>query len=510
MESIKRRKGKTVSSSLPARMRAYIVWVGLFAGLGSFIFGYDTGIITTSIAHNSFKTYMKNPNAAMTGAIVATYIAGEAIGAFMQMLFGDKLGRKGFMEMMCVVVTVGTVIQTAAQNYAMFLVGRILTGVAVGGLIGTVPIYQSEISPPQQRGIIGGLSGYMIGVGTCVANWIGYLCGFASPNTSFQWRFPLALQVPPGVVLLVGIRFMLPDSPRWLIRNGRDEEAKITFARIRGDLEGSDEALQKEFDDMREQILYEKTTEITSIKEAWSKYRKRVAVAVFVQTMTSLTGVNVINYYQTILYGSLGIAGQDILLLAAIYGTVGFIMNSISLHLLDRFGRVKMLLWGTALLVVDLIYEALMSRFFGGGRNKVGAAFAVLGIYMYTAIYYLFVNCTTWLYGVEVLPLSLRSKITGLSALSHFIVNIGVTQAGPSAFANIGENYYYVFVATTLIYFLGIFFYFPETKGKTLEMIAADFGDQVVVSDDTAEGHHPNVIPGRGEDSKSHSEDGKD
>ncbi|KAG7088988.1 hypothetical protein E1B28_012934 [Marasmius oreades] len=462
-------------------MRGYIFWVGLFAGLGSFIFGYDTGIITTSIAHDSFKTYMKNPNAAATGAIVATYIAGEAIGALMQMLVGDKLGRKGFMEMMCVVVTIGTVIQTAAQNYAMFLVGRILTGIAVGGLIGTVPIYNSEISPPQSRGVIGGLSGYMIGVGTCVANWIGYLCGFASSRTSFQWRFPLALQVPPGVILIFGLRFILPDSPRWLIQKGRDEEARRAFATIRGDL--ADEELQKEFDDMREQILYEKTIEITSLKEAWAKYRRRVAVAVFVQTMTALTGVNVINYYQTILYTSLGVAGQNILLLAAIYGTVGFLMNSISLQLLDRFGRVKMLLYGTAILVVDLVYSAVMARLFGGGSNKIGVGFAVLGIYLYTAIYYLFINCTTWLYGVEVLPLFLRSKITGLAALTHFIVNIGVTQAGPSAFANIGENYYYVFVVMTTIYFLGIFFFFPETKGKTLEMIAADFGDEVVVSD---------------------------
>ncbi|KAJ8092234.1 hypothetical protein PM082_024065 [Marasmius tenuissimus] len=470
----------------------YVLWVGLFAGLGSFIFGYDTGIITTSIAHDSFKNYMNNPNAAATGAIVATYIAGEAVGAIIQMALGDKLGRKRFMQMMCLVVTIGTVIQTAAQNYAMFLVGRILTGVAVGGLVGTVPIYNSEISPPESRGTIGGLSGYMIGLGACTANWIGYLCGFApsSNSNSFQWRFPLALQIPPGIVLILGLQFVLPDSPRWLIQHGRDEDARRAFGRIRGGggkgrkvgVEGEEAVVKREFEDMREQILYEKSTEVTSITEAWQKYKKRVAVAVFVQTMTSLTGVNVINYYQTILYKNLGITGQKSLLLAAIYGTVGLIMNIISIQLLDRFGRRRMLLLGSGFLVVDLIYSAVMARYFGGGSNKVGAGFAILGIYMFTSIYYIFLNSTTWLYGVEVVPLFLRSKITGLASLSHFVVNIGVTQAGPSAFANIGENYYYVFVVTTSIFFLGVLFFFPETKGKTLEMIAADFGDKVVVA----------------------------
>ncbi|KAK6402265.1 hypothetical protein LTR95_019091, partial [Oleoguttula sp. CCFEE 5521] len=89
-------------------------------------------------------------------------------------------------------------------------------------------------------------------------------------------------------------------------------------------------------------------------------------------------------------------------------------------------------------------------------------------------------NSTTWLYGAEVLPIALRSKIMGLAAASHFIVNVGITEAGPSAFANIRENYYYVFVACTLFFLVIAYFYFPETRHKTLEEIAASFGDKVV------------------------------
>lgn len=108
---------------------------------------------------------MHHPSKALTGAVVSVYIAGEAGGAFTQTVLGDRLGRIRFMQLMCVVVTIGTTIQTAAVNMGMFLAGRVLAGYAVGGLVGTVPIYLSEISAPHQRGLIGGISGCGISFG---------------------------------------------------------------------------------------------------------------------------------------------------------------------------------------------------------------------------------------------------------------------------------------------------------------------------------------------------------
>lgn len=102
---------------------------------------------------------MDHPTKAITGAVVAVYIAGEAGGAILQTLIGDQLGRIRFMQLMCIIVTIGTVIQTASINMGMFLAGRVLAGFAVGGLVSTVPIYLSEISAPQSRGMIGGISG---------------------------------------------------------------------------------------------------------------------------------------------------------------------------------------------------------------------------------------------------------------------------------------------------------------------------------------------------------------
>lgn len=152
----------------------------MFAAIGTFLFGFDTGIATTTIAHKSWITYMGHPSNGLTGAVVSVYIAGEAVGALTQTFVGDRLGRIRFMQMMCVFVTIGTVIQTAAVNMGMFLAGRVLAGFAVGGLVGTVPIYLSEISAPHQRGLIGGISGCGISFGTMASNRVGMACGYAA------------------------------------------------------------------------------------------------------------------------------------------------------------------------------------------------------------------------------------------------------------------------------------------------------------------------------------------
>ncbi|KAB8258096.1 general substrate transporter [Aspergillus pseudonomiae] len=456
----------------------YTLGVAFFAAIGTFLFGFDTGIATTTIAHQSWIDYMQHPSAGLTGAVVAVYIAGEAVGALTQTAIADKIGRLRFMEMMCVIVTIGTVIQTASVNIGMFLAGRVLAGYAVGGLVATVPIYLSEISDPRYRGLIGGISGCGISLGTMASNWVGYACSFA-PYGPVQWRLPLGIQIPWGIIMFCGLITFMPNSPRHLIRNGKVELARDEFKRIRRDLRPDE--MHREFEIMAAQIEYEMEREITSYKEIFRLFRHRVLVSIAVQTMTSLTGVNVIQYYQTILYKSLGIDSHTILALAAVYGTIAFLVNCLTTkYLTDQWGRRKMILSGLAGIIVIEIYAAVMQREFQNTDNQVGKGFAVLGIYLFVVTYYGMLNSTTWLYGAEVLPISLRSKVMGLAAASHFIVNVAITEAGPSAFANIGENYYYVFVACTAFFLVVAYFYFPETKQKTLEEIAASFGDKVV------------------------------
>ncbi|PMB67167.1 High-affinity glucose transporter [Beauveria bassiana] len=247
---------------------------------------------------------MKHPSASLTGAVgllnlplpnlpaplptnngkchkvVAVYIAGEALGALTQTIVGDRMGRIRFMQLLCVLVTIGTAIQTVAVHIAMFLVGRGLAGFAVGlsprsGMVSTVPIYLSEMAPPQQRGLIGGISGCGIALGTMASNWVGYGCSFL-PFGQTQWRVPLGLQIPWGVLMLVGLATFMPESPRQLVRRGREGEARRAFGRTRRELTLSE--VEQEFEAMKMQIRFEMEREVKSYKDIFRLYRRRAMV----------------------------------------------------------------------------------------------------------------------------------------------------------------------------------------------------------------------------------------
>lgn len=496
----------------------YAIGVVLFASIGTFLFvrqvlfatgydscppltplqGFDTGIATTTISHASWKDYMGHPGTGLTGAVVSVFIAGEAVGSIFQFALGDRLGRLGFLKFLCVMVTIGAAIQTGAVNMGMFLAGRAIAGVGIGGLVASVPLYLVEISAPSYRGFIGSISGCGMTFGIMVSNWVGFACAHA-PYGSLQWRLPLGLQIPWGILLLIGLATFMPDSPRMLIRKGKIDAARREFVKIRKDLT-TDAEVSGEFRLMQGQIEYEMAREIKSYKQVFALYRHRALVAISIQVMTSLTGVNVIQYYQSksppffrtlsvllitndlaTLYTNLGMGSMTILALAGVYGTVSFLCNCITTFwLIDQWGRRKMLLTGMAGVVLVEIYTAEMQRGFATGTNHVGQGFAILGIFLFAVFYYSFLGSTVWIYPPEILPLELRNKVVALATAFHFIVNIGITEAGPTAFKNIAENYYYVFVGCTIIFTVIGYFFYPKTRKKTLEEIAGAFGDQVV------------------------------
>ncbi|CUA73991.1 putative quinate permease [Rhizoctonia solani] len=449
--------------------------------------------MTTTIAQDSFKAYFDYPSQRIIGALVSTYIAGEAIGACFAAWSCDALGRRHTIAIAAATATVGTIIQTASVHIGMLICGRIITGMmrkrinTETGLRAHPKRLDDFDGSGLQLGNIAASASWVIsrviwsvdrrGFAHPQANWVGYASSYAPENVKdFRWRFPLAMQIPPGLIVFAGIWF-LPYSPRWLITQGRESEAYSALKRLMG---SDDESFEVEFNRMKEQIKLEKAKEVKSISELWKRYRRRVLVSVAVQTCTSLSGVNVINYYQTILYAGVGITGKTVLLLSGAYGTLGPIVNLISLWKVDSWGRTRSLFWGAIGLVIDLTLVMTLTRFYAGTTNSVGQGFIIAFIFCYTIIYYLGFNSVTWIYGAEVLPVHIRSKGNALAAFSHFIFNIAVNQAAPTAFANIGYRFYALFIALNLCTAVIVWAYFPETKGLSLEEIAVLFGDEVV------------------------------
>ena len=144
-------------------------------------------------------------------------------------------------------------------------------------MIATVPIYLSEISDPRFRGLIGGLSGCGIAFGTMVSNWVGYACSYA-PYGPMQWRLPLAIQIPWGVIMFIGLATFMPNSPRQLIRSGKSDQAQSEFGRIHRKMHSH--KVQEEFALMRAHIEYEMEREVPSYREIFQLFRHRVLVLV--------------------------------------------------------------------------------------------------------------------------------------------------------------------------------------------------------------------------------------
>jgi len=286
--------------------RSYTLRCSVFATVGSLIYGYDSGIISTTLGQATFPAYFNHPSPNLTGAIVSTYSGGQGLGNLSGGYLGDKLGRKKTIWLASTLALIGAILQTAAVNITMFLVGRIMAGYAIGLVYAVSSIYNAEIAPPKIRGITVGLQTQMISIGYALANWVGVFGSFAAGNAA--WRIPLGIQCVPAVVLIIGL-FWLPESPRWLVQNGKYEQARAVLRKLhatetkstKNDLtltdqeNGLENFADRELMQIREQVDFERETEVKSFWVLFTKpsYRRRLLLGVGLQVFLQTSGVNV-------------------------------------------------------------------------------------------------------------------------------------------------------------------------------------------------------------------------
>jgi MFS family permease len=211
--------------------------ITVFVSLGSFTYGYCSAIISTTLGQPQFYEYLHlatygpglSHTNALTGAMNGLFQGGGLFGSLAVGPIADKFSRRGSIAIAAGICLIGGALQTGTVNVAMFLVARFITGkgsttplcysllkfskgFGAGMILCSVPLYQSEVSPPHSRGVLVGIHGIWICCGYSVAGWVGYGCFYYT--TAFQWRFPLGLQCLPPVLLFIGLRF-IPESPRW-------------------------------------------------------------------------------------------------------------------------------------------------------------------------------------------------------------------------------------------------------------------------------------------------------
>ncbi|KAK5746873.1 hypothetical protein LTR17_000503 [Elasticomyces elasticus] len=473
----------------------YNLFVVFFVALGTLSTAYGLAVIGSTVGQPSFYTYFNlatadEPGYAhtsnMIGALNGVNSAGAILGCLTSAWFADAYGRKRTIQLGCFILVIGGALCSGSISIGMFLAGRVIAGLGAGILAVCVPMYQGEISTAETRGAMMCVTGIMYAFGYSLAGWMGYACFFFpvdSPSATFAWRFPLALQCAPPLIVLAGSKF-IPFSPRWLLGQDRREEAFVIVQRLHATPDDPDHnAAKQEFYLMEKQFELDKTLQPRFLEIFRTKAnRRRSLVASILMFGDQFLGIFVMTNYGVLIYASLGLSGSTPLLLNACWTTFTIIGNTWTAFYVDKFGRRTFMLIGACGCVTAITFLCALSASFLGTNNQAGLNGAVFFIWFYIFWWCFFVDATQYVYVSEIWPNHLRSQGTALGLSMFYLASEVTLVAAPPALNAIGWKFYLVLICPSVVYVGLIYFLFPETKGRTLEEIGTLFGDEHVAS----------------------------
>ncbi|ORX57040.1 general substrate transporter [Hesseltinella vesiculosa] len=419
------------------------------------------------------------------GTITGLLLAGCFVGSLASSPMCEAISRKWGILVASYVFMVGAALQTATVNYASMVIGRAIAGLGVGGLSMLVPLYISELSPKHIRGRLIGLQQFTITVGLMVSFWIGAGTTLHfSDNRTF--RIPLGFQIFPALVLACGI-FFLPYSPRWLASKGRFSDCLHVLAYLRANGNENDPFVLAEFEEIRRVIDLEKSQANSSYTDLFKgSARRRVILGMGIQMFQQFSGINSIMYYAPTMFRQAGISQQNAALLACgVSGVVNVLATIPGILLLDTLGRRKVLIsgavWmGSSMIVCGAImaaygrieFDVALNEYVVDMSETVGASYVcIFMIYLFVAGFAASWGPCAWVYPSEIYPLRIRSKGTSLSTAANWLMNFVISEVVPVMLARITWGTYIFFGCGCMIMAVCVFLFFPETKGRSLEVI---------------------------------------
>ncbi|WPH00948.1 Hypothetical protein R9X50_00378200 [Acrodontium crateriforme] len=447
-----------------------IMFLSVFVSLGVFLFGYDQGVMSGIITGPYFKDYFNQPSRAEIGTMVAILEVGAFIASLTIGRIGDMLGRKKTIFWGAVIFIIGGALQAFATGMPMMLLGRIIAGLGVGALSTIVPVYQSEISPPHNRGKLacieftGNIFGYMSSV------WVDYFCSYIQHD--WAWRLPLFMQVVMGSLLAIG-SFLIVESPRWLLDNDHDEEGIVVIANLYGKGDIHNPKAREEFREIKMNVLLERQEGERSYRDMFKRYSKRVFIAMSAQALAQLNGINVISYYAPLVFEQAGWVGRDAILMTG-FNAITYLASTIPpWYLVDRLGRRFILLSGAVLMIVSLSAISYFIHIDIGLTPRL----VVIFVMIYNAAFGYSWGPIPWLYPPEILPLSIRAKGASLSTAANWAFNWLVGEMTPILQEAVGWRLYLIHAFFCAVSFVVVWFIYPETANIRLEDMNSLFGD---------------------------------
>jgi len=431
-------------------MNRYLLKSTVVAALGGLLFGFDTVVISGATSTLS-EVYHLSP--LLLGFTVASALLGTVLGSMFAGAPSDRYGRRQCLQALAVLYVITALGCALAWNWGAFVWFRFVGGLAIGGSSVIGPMYIAEIAPAAKRGRLVGLFQFNIVAGILIAYLSNYVIGTMGFGAE-EWRWKLGVATLPALFFFVTL-FGIPQSPRWLVRRGFNDEARQIFQRI------GEPDPDREVADIVRSVKTEDRTKVEPLFQ--SKYRRPIMLAIAIGFFNQMSGINAILYYLNDIFKSAGFDKVSSDLQAVAIGATNLLFTIVAMSVIYRLGRKKLLLTGAAGTAVCLAGVAVVFATGQGEKFLVWLLIGFIGFFAFSQ------GAVIWVYLSEVFPNLVRAKGQSLGSFTHWIMNAIIASAFPLV-ANISRPAPFVFFAVmTVVQFFVVWLLFPETAGITLE-----------------------------------------
>jgi sugar porter (SP) family MFS transporter len=436
-------------------VRRHVAVSAAITALGGLLFGYDTGVVSGALLF--LKKDFGGLSSFQQELVTSLLLVGAVAGALTAGRLADQIGRRVTVLITAVVFIVGVLLVAFTPTYPVLLVARIIIGLAVGSASTVVPLYIGEVVPPRVRGGLVSLNQLAVTAGILVSYLIDY-----GLSDSGNWRLMFGLAVIPAAALFIGMLFQ-KESPHWLIRQGREDDARAVLRRVRENDNDIDAEIREVQEVSRRQAGYR---DLIS-----PKVRPLLMVGVLLAIFQQITGINTVIYYAPTLLQGAGLGNNAALLANVVNGAVNVGMTIVAIWLLDKVGRRPLLLSGTAGMAVGMVIVAL--SFLGGSTLHGGLAIvAIIGLLIYTGSFAIGLGPVFWLLIAEIYPLRIRGAAMSVASMANWAANFVVTVSFLTLLSAIsGVGVFFLFGFLTLVALAYFWRKVPETKGRSLQEI---------------------------------------
>lgn len=434
----------------------YVGAVSFVAAIGGLLFGFDTGVIAGAIGGvvEEFKL-----NAWQEGFAVSNLIIACILGSIITGPLSDLYGRKKMLILAGFLFTVSAVLSGLPRNYWELIIARAIGGFGVGIASVLSPVYIAEMSPAHVRGRLVAVNQLAIVVGILVCYFSNWLLVGVGENA---WRWMFVVEAVPAFLFTLAL-FLIPESPRWMAKNGQDSKARDVFRKIGGEQFAAQE------------ITYVKSKleqEAGGIQELLNpKLRTVLLVGFMLAIFSNFTGINIVIYYGTEIFTMAGFVEKTSSFKAqVIIGLINFIFTFVGMAMIDRAGRKILHVVAYALMTVSMLALGLMFNMQG-----VNPLYMVFPVMTYVASFSTGVGVVIWVYLSEMFPNKIRGAAMGMATMLVWCANFAVTQFFPVLRESMGGSVFYLFGGASFAAFVFSLLMMRETKGLQLEEVEAVF-----------------------------------